>query len=77
MTLDEAERACSALNGSGHSAEALALDVADSEAVSREINGAVARLGRLDIVVSNAGAGAREAAETLHWTTGNGSLIST
>src|SRR5262245_12557647 len=39
----------------GHTAEALSLDVTDPAAVEAAVAGAIARHGRVDILVSNAG----------------------
>lgn len=60
-----AQEAARAIAGDGRSAEACAMDVTDEAAVSNGIADAATRLGRLDIVVSNAGAGARRPAEEL------------
>ena len=43
------------LSAAGHTAEALSLDVTDAEALERTPGEIVARHGRLDIIVSNAG----------------------
>jgi 3-oxoacyl-[acyl-carrier protein] reductase len=53
---DDHARACAdALTAAGHTAEALSLDVTDTSAVGAAPGDIVARHGRLDIVVSNAG----------------------
>src|SRR5947207_9984317 len=49
-------RACAAeITAAGHRAEAITLDVTDAAAVEATPADIVTRLGRLDIVVSNAG----------------------
>jgi NAD(P)-dependent dehydrogenase (short-subunit alcohol dehydrogenase family) len=60
-----AQDAARAIAEDGRSAEACAMDVTDEAAVSGAMTDAAARLGRLDIVVSNAGTGARQPAEEL------------
>jgi 3-oxoacyl-[acyl-carrier protein] reductase len=52
---DHADECARALTAAGHSAEALSLDVTDAAAIEAVPAGIVARHGRLDIVVSNAG----------------------
>jgi 3-oxoacyl-[acyl-carrier protein] reductase len=52
---DHAREAVEALRASGHCAEALTLDVTDAAAVAAAPKDIVARHGRLDILVSNAG----------------------
>jgi len=52
---DHAQACADALTAAGHRAEAIALDVTDAAAVESAPGGIVKRLGRLDIVVSNAG----------------------
>jgi 3-oxoacyl-[acyl-carrier protein] reductase len=52
---DHADDCVAALTAGGHRAEALSLDVTDSAAVERAPGEIVARHGRLDILVSNAG----------------------
>lgn len=50
-----AEGTAAEIRDAGGRAEALALDVTDAAAIAEAVNGIVARHGRLDIVVSNAG----------------------
>src|SRR5882672_3350192 len=52
---DNAKACADALQAAGHRAEALTLDVTDAAAVEGVPGDIVKRLGRLDIVVSNAG----------------------
>ena len=52
---DHADATAAAIAAAGRRAEALSLDVTDAEAVQRLPGDIVARHGRLDIVVSNAG----------------------
>ena len=52
---DHARQVADALVGSGHLSEAVTLDVTDAEAIEKLPGEVVARHGRLDIVVSNAG----------------------
>src|SRR6202163_33875 len=52
---DHARQAAEELVRSGHKAEAVTLDVTDAEAVEKLPGDVVARHGRLDIIVSNAG----------------------
>ena len=52
---DHAQACADALTAARHRAEAIALDVTDAAAVESAPGGIVKRLGRLDIVVSNAG----------------------
>jgi 3-oxoacyl-[acyl-carrier protein] reductase len=52
---DHAKPCADALTAAGHRAEAIALDVTDAAAVEAAPGDIVKRLGRLDIVVSNAG----------------------
>ncbi len=52
---DHARECVAALTAAGHRAEALSLDVTDAAAVEGVPAGIVARHGRLDILVSNAG----------------------
>ena len=52
---DQADACVSEMRAAGGSAEALALDVTDADAVEGVPAGIVSRHGRLDIVVSNAG----------------------
>jgi len=52
---DNAKACADALNAAGHRAEAIGLDVTDAAAVEAAPGDIVKRLGRLDIVVSNAG----------------------
>src|SRR5437879_2753439 len=52
---DHARQAAEALVRSGHKVEAVPLDVTDAAAVEKLPGEVVARHGRLDIVVSNAG----------------------
>jgi NAD(P)-dependent dehydrogenase (short-subunit alcohol dehydrogenase family) len=60
-----AREAAAAITGDGGSAEACAMDVTDEEAVDDAMADVAARFGQLDIVVSNAGTGARRPAEEL------------
>lgn len=60
-----ARKAAGTLGKQSRSAEACAVDVTDEAAVSSAITDVVSRHGRLDIVVSNAGIGARRPAEEL------------
>jgi 3-oxoacyl-[acyl-carrier protein] reductase len=52
---DHAQAAVTEITAAGHSAEAVSLDVTDETAVEKLPGDIVARHGRLDIVVSNAG----------------------
>src|ERR1700726_1721503 len=52
---DNAKAGADALTAAGHRAEAITLDVTDAAAVETAPGDIVKRLGRLDIVVSNAG----------------------
>jgi 3-oxoacyl-[acyl-carrier protein] reductase len=52
---DHATACADALTAAGHRAEAITLDVTDAAAVEATPSDVVKRLGRLDIVVSNAG----------------------
>jgi 3-oxoacyl-[acyl-carrier protein] reductase len=52
---EHAQPVAAALTAQGGSCEALALDVTQSEDVSRAITGTVERHGRIDILVNNAG----------------------
>jgi NAD(P)-dependent dehydrogenase (short-subunit alcohol dehydrogenase family) len=65
--IDEAAagETAAALAANGSASEALTLDIADEAAIGHAIEGLVARHGRLDILVANAGTGARQPAETM------------
>ena len=52
---DHAQACASELTGAGHRAEALTLDVTDTAALEKVPGDIVARHGRLDVLVSNAG----------------------
>jgi len=60
-----AEIAARTLTEEGFVAEPRVMDVTDEDAVAAVFDGVVARHGRLDIVVSNAGVGARVPAEDM------------
>jgi NAD(P)-dependent dehydrogenase (short-subunit alcohol dehydrogenase family) len=55
VALQRAEAAAAAIQGSGGSAAATALDVTDAAAVQRVVDETVARHGRLDYMFNNAG----------------------
>lgn len=52
---DQVAASAKALQAKGHAADGVALDVMDSAAIRKTVNDAIARHGRLDIVVGNAG----------------------
>jgi NAD(P)-dependent dehydrogenase (short-subunit alcohol dehydrogenase family) len=59
LDLTSAEEAASALDPSGERALGLAADVTDSEAVRAAVDAVLARWGRIDLLVNNAGLGDR------------------
>ncbi|HUG60225.1 MAG TPA: SDR family NAD(P)-dependent oxidoreductase, partial [Methylomirabilota bacterium] len=60
-----ARNAAATIMGDGGAAESCAMDVTDEAAVTGSMTDVAARFGQLDIVVSNAGTGARRPAEEL------------
>lgn len=52
---DQVAASAKALQARGHTADGVALDVLDSNAIRNTVNDTIARHGRLDIVVGNAG----------------------
>jgi 3-oxoacyl-[acyl-carrier protein] reductase len=53
--MEKLQQVCSQIAAEGGSAEALACDIADPKALASAIEGVVERLGRLDVLVNNAG----------------------
>ncbi len=53
--LEKLNAVCTEANAAGGSAEALACDIADAKALAAAVEGVADRLGRLDVLVHNAG----------------------
>jgi 3-oxoacyl-[acyl-carrier protein] reductase len=53
--LDKLNAVCAEATAAGGSAEALACDIADAKALATAVEGVADRLGRLDVLVNNAG----------------------
>jgi 3-oxoacyl-[acyl-carrier protein] reductase len=53
--LEKLEQVCAQIAAAGGTAEAVACDVADFKALAAAVEGAAERLGRLDVLVNNAG----------------------
>lgn len=62
---DKSARAVAELRGLGAQAEAIEVDVADEASVDALVKGTVARFGRLDVLINNAGINIRKPAESL------------
>jgi 2-dehydro-3-deoxy-D-gluconate 5-dehydrogenase len=62
---DKSRRAVAELEGLGATAVAIEVDVADERAVDALVRGAVERLGRVDVLVNNAGMNIRKPVQDL------------
>lgn len=62
---EKSARAVAELRGLGAQAEAIEVDVADEASVDALVKGTVARFGRLDVLINNAGINIRKPAESL------------